>query len=107
MEHKWTKAPWRHDGKIKKVEGDYLFCGSIKSADQNASFGDICRIQSCDHIETGIRIAEAEANINLICTAPELYEALEKILRADTTEEIVAARKFANEIMFRAKGEDE
>lgn len=78
---KWTPGPWLMAGEVKLVGSkescDLLYCGDVRPAVPVGSYrGEICHIQSADHICQGIRIEEARANAHIIAAAPELYEAL-------------------------------
>lgn len=78
IEH--TAGPWVYAGQIMKVNGDDLFVGAVDPVLDPGRFrGQVCSIQSCDHIEEGISRDEAEANAQLIAAAPDMLAALERI----------------------------
>lgn len=94
-ESAYTKGPWAAKGMVKPVadgEGEKidLFCGNVEPADRAGWRGDICMIQSADHIN-GISREEAGANARLIAAAPDLVEALKSALSAANEMEISSA----------------
>jgi len=75
---KHTPGPWIHYGKVTLVDDTYsLFCGGVNPV-RGHYIGDICSIQSCDHID-GVPREDAEANARLIAAAPDLLAALEAV----------------------------
>lgn len=90
METKHTPGPWHFSGEITNVTGTDLYVGNV-FPDITGYRGDICSIQSCDHLShgNGISRSEAKANAKLIAAAPELLEALktcEEVLWMHTPE---------------------
>jgi len=74
-ETKWTPGPWFHSRAKTPVDGEYDWCVGAE-------------IDGRKHvlIEAFGRVAEdvrptAEANARLISAAPDLYEALENVMR--------------------------
>ena len=84
--HRPTPGPWFAVGKVTPV-GDpdgggvcNLWCGSV-TPDTPPYRGEICTIQSADHIG-GISREEAEANARLIASAPSLYAEASNLIAA-------------------------
>ena len=79
MSAQHTPGPWIADGAEEIVTGDLLYCGQVNPAEGEWR-GDICRLQSCDHIG-GIGREEAAANARLIAAAPRMLECLREAER--------------------------
>ena len=82
-----TKGEWMAAGKVQDVgkPGDIhkLWCGRVET---DGKFrGDICTIQSCEHIE-GIDAQEAEANAAFIALARNTYSDLVAALECISTD---------------------
>lgn len=78
MSAQHTPGPWLHHGEVNLVNDTHsLFCGGVNPVGSKY-IGDICYIQSSDHIN-GVTREEAEANARLIASAPDLLEALENL----------------------------
>lgn len=83
-----TPGPWTVVGKVERVEGTDLWCGSIIPVSAPKFRGSIASVQSCDHIG-GINIEEARANAYLLAAASELLavcRAIESHCRVETPE---------------------
>jgi len=103
-----TPGPWELIGSIRAVgkEGDEtdLYCGSIVPTPWR---GPVCRIQSVDHID-GISKDEAEANGRLIASAPDLLEALQRMVQLQEISDAWLANRaefeFARAAIAKATG---
>lgn len=80
-EKNWTDGPWTIvDGGTCAIGDTMHYTCGIKESESDSYRGNICQIQSCDHINGAIHIDEAEANAALIAAAPDLYDALAAII---------------------------
>ena len=80
MAAKHTPGPWYHTGNVENVGTDFLWCGQVQPLREPRRYvGDICNIQSCDHIQ-GITVDEAQANARLIAAAPDMLDACRQAL---------------------------
>ena len=82
--NKHTPGPWYLSGRIEMVGDPYsklgqhaLYCARVTHP---GFIGDICTVQSADHVDEGVTRETAEANARLIAAAPELLEALQSLL---------------------------
>jgi hypothetical protein len=65
---RFTPGPWACSGKVERVDGTELWCGSINPVSTPKFRGPIANIQSADHIG-GISCDEAQANAHLLAAA--------------------------------------
>lgn len=68
QEAKHTPGPWIHAEGVASTHDTYV--ADIVLVDTGDYRGQICRLQSCEHI-AGISIEETKANADLIASAPE------------------------------------
>ena len=87
-----TPGPWAVSGSIKSVNGDDLYVGYV-FPDVEGYRGDVCSVQSADHI-SGITRDEAAANASLIASAPNLLAERDR-LREVNAELLAALEAFA------------
>lgn len=100
---KHTPGPWAVRGSIKSVDGDDLYVGYVLP-DVKGYRGDVCSVQSADHI-SGITRDEAAANASLIASAPDLLAERDRLREVNSVllaaleaacEEIKYLRDWAN-----------
>lgn len=84
---KHTDGPWALSGGVNLVGDPYsklgqhaLYCARVSHPD---FIGDICTVQSADHVDEGITRKVAEANARLIASAPDMLEALQNLENDD------------------------
>ncbi|MCZ4270929.1 hypothetical protein [Maritalea porphyrae] len=99
MAEKFTKGPW------KALTNGNAYNSETVATFKDAADGWICSVyDDCDTCAL-----PDDANANLIAAAPELYEALNKLLAvAEMTtfsDSYPAECEFANEALKRARGE--
>lgn len=100
VERKWTPGPWMA---VKKAEGDdyvYGFDFFLSSP----SYGCVGYWIGGKDNHKDERWCLTEHDANLISAAPDLYDALEKLLALQTTTEGNAQRK-ARAALAKARGE--
>ena len=96
-ETKWTPGPW-----VARTNGYYWQVDPENKSEKDPfQVCDVCSSQP-HHPEGGLQ----EANARLIAAAPELYDALEAIIKGDS-KIVHRERMRAVEVLAKARGEIE
>ena len=104
---KWTPGPWKWKYDSKYGKHIIMMGTRLKSSRRYQSHHEI-EHNHCIYPEDGPQFLEAEANIRLMCSAPELYKALKAIIKANDEYDgdILNEIEDAREVLVKAEGRE-